>query len=204
MLLVGLTGGIGAGKSAFAKMLRKRGAHVIDADLLGREALGPGEAAWRSAVTQFTEEILLPGSMEVDRKKLADIVFHDPGKLAALNAIVHPVIMKRIAEDLERLQKSNEIVVIDAALLVETRLAEIADVLVVVVAEDSVRCERLARERGMPEEEVKARIAAQAPTDELVSRADIVVKNNGTFEELTSEADRVWEELLATQGKRQR
>jgi len=100
MLLVGLTGGIGSGKSTFAALLAERGAQIIDADLLGREALKPGEPAWHSVVDQFGDDVLVPGTMDIDRKRLAAIVFGNQASLAALNAIVHPVIMAEIADRL--------------------------------------------------------------------------------------------------------
>src|SRR5919205_3767606 len=114
MLLVGLTGGIGAGKSTFAALLAERGAQIIDADELGHDALRPGEDAWNAVVEHFGEEILAAGSMEVDRKRLAGIVFNDPQQRVTLNAIVHPVIMRNIADELEKLRSTNEIVVLDA------------------------------------------------------------------------------------------
>src|ERR687884_2222146 len=117
MLVAGLTGGIGSGKSTFAALLAERGAQVVDADALGRLALRPGQPAWHSVVDQFGEEVLTPHTMQIDRKLVADIVFNDRDKLAALNAIVHPVILKGIADDLERLRETDAIVVLDAALV---------------------------------------------------------------------------------------
>ena len=196
MLVVGLTGGIGSGKSAFAALLAERGAQVIDADAYGREALRPGKPAWHSVVDQFGDEILVPGTMDVDRQALAKIVFTDPDKLAALNAIVHPVIFARIADALERLAHTEDVVVVDAALIIETGVYKALDALIVVQADDRIRRERLA-ERGMSLDDVNARMAAQAPVEVLEQRADIVVDNNGTMEDLAAEADRVWVELEA-------
>ena len=196
MLVVGLTGGIGSGKSAFAALLAERGAQVIDADAYGREALRPGKPAWHSVVDQFGDEILVPGTMDVDRQALAKIVFTDPDKLAALNAIVHPVIFARIADALERLAHTEDVVVVDAALIIETGVYKALDALIVVQADDRIRRERLA-ERGMSLDDVNARMAAQAPVEVLEQRADIVVDNNGTMEDLAAEADRVWIELEA-------
>src|SRR5918992_2731597 len=132
MLVVGLTGGIGTGKSAFAALLAERGAQVIDADLLGRDALRPGLPAWKSVVGQFGDEVLSANSMEIDRKRLAAIVFADRMKLAALNAIVHPVIFKGVADELQRLRHTDEIVVLDAALIIETGLESTCDAIIVV------------------------------------------------------------------------
>ncbi len=103
MFVVGLTGGIGSGKTTFASLLSERGAQIVDADALGRDALRPDRPAWHSVVSQFGDEILQANSLEIDRKRLAAIVFNEPHKLAALNAIVHPVIIEAIADHLERL-----------------------------------------------------------------------------------------------------
>lgn len=202
MLVVGLTGGIGSGKSTFAALLVERGAQVVDADALGHAALTPGRPAWHSVVDQFGEEILTPHSMRIDRKRLGEIVFNDPLKLAALNAIVHPVIFKGIADALERLRHTDTVVVLDAALVLETGLDEAVEVIVVVVSRRAIREERLVRDRGMSLADIGARMAAQKDPDELLQRADIVVNNDGTLEDLAKEADRVWAELSAINAAR--
>ena len=196
VLLVGVTGGIGSGKSVFSALLAERGAQVIDADAYGREALRPGQPAWHSVVAQFGREILLPRSMEIDRKVLADVVFSDSDKLAALNAIVHPVLFSALADSVERLAHTDEIVVIDAAILVETGMDKNLDALIVVYADDDARRERLKR-RGMSTKDIEARIGSQAATVDLLSRADIVVCNDGSLDDLVREADRVWADLTA-------
>ena len=195
MLVVGLTGGIGSGKSTFAALLAERGAQIIDADLLGRDALRPGEPAWHSVVDTFGDEVLVEGTMNIDRKRLAGIVFNDPSKLAALNAIVHPIIMRGIADRLESLRGTDDVVVLDAALIVELGLAESVDVIIVVTATVDNRRRRLAELRGMAHDDIMARIGAQASEEELVTKADILVRNNGNVADLGSEADRVWAEL---------
>ncbi|MDQ3915845.1 MAG: dephospho-CoA kinase [Actinomycetota bacterium] len=192
MLSVGLTGGIGAGKSTFAALLAERGAQVIDADQLGRDALAPGRPAWHSVVGQFGDEVLGAGGMEIDRKKLAGIVFDDRRKLAALNAIVHPVIVARIANELERLEQTDAVVVVDAALIAELGLREAFDLVVVVTTNREQRVERLIRTRGMTLDDVLARIASQASNEELESQADYVVRNDGDLDDLAAEAERVW------------
>jgi dephospho-CoA kinase len=195
MLLVGLTGGIGSGKTTFAALLAERGAHVIDADILGHDALKPGRPAWNSVVDQFGDEILSPSTMEIDRKRLAEIVFADDGKRAALNAIVHPEIFRRMADAIDKLRNTDSIVVIDAALIFETGLADSCDVVVVVVSDKEVRTSRLSRSRGMTIEQISARMASQIDPAELASKADILVDNDGYLEDLAREADRVWAEL---------
>ncbi len=199
MLLVGLTGGIGSGKTTFAALLAERGAQIIDADQLGRDALRPGEPAWHSVVDQFGDEVLVAGSMEIDRKHLARIVFEDRDKLAALNAIVHPVIAKGIADELERLRNTDEVVILDAALLVELGLTGSLDKTIVVTAGKQARRDRLVESRGMSPTEIEARIRSQATEEELIAKADIIVKNTGSLEDLAHEADRVWAALARGQ-----
>lgn len=194
MLVVGLTGGIGSGKTTFAALLAERGAQVIDADALGRDALRPDQPAWHSVVGQFGE-VLQAGSMEIDRKRLASIVFSDADKLAALNAIVHPVIFQGIAEDLERLGGTDEIVVLDAALIFEVGLDANLDILIAVTAERDLRQQRLRDQRGMDPADIDARMVAQMKPAQLIERAGIVVHNDGSLDDLASEADRVWAEL---------
>jgi dephospho-CoA kinase len=197
LLLVGLTGGIGTGKSTFAALLAERGALVIDADRLGHEALMPGEPAWREVVDQFGNDVLADGSMDIDRKALARIVFADKGKLAALNAITHPVIMRKIAETLEAFRHSDRIVILDAALIVELGLVGSLDVIIVVATDTDVRRARLVKDRGMTADAIDERMRAQANPEDLLDKADIVVTNDGTLEQLVQEADRVWAELEA-------
>ena len=169
----------------------------MDADLLGREALQPGRPAWHSVADQFGDEILARHSLQIDRKRLAEIVFGDRDKLAALNAIVHPMIMKGIADTLDKLRNTDEIVILDAALIVELGLSEGLDAIVVVVADEGLRKKRLAKARGMSDADIVARMRAQANPKEQEAKADLVVRNNGNIEELTREAERVWLELSA-------
>ncbi len=195
MFTVGLTGGIGSGKSTFAALLAERGAQVIDADQLGRDALRPGRPAWHSVVDNFGDEILSAGSMEIDRKRLAELVFADHNKLAALNAITHPVIAAGIADEFERLSQTDSIVVLDAALLVELGLDKGMNLLIVVDADEEIRKKRLQSSRRMELTDIEARIASQASSQELIRRADIVVRNDGSLAALALEADRVWKDL---------
>jgi dephospho-CoA kinase len=194
VLLVGVTGGIGSGKSLFSALLAERGAQVIDADAYGREALRPGQPAWHSVLAQFGRDLLVPQSMEIDRQALADVVFNDHDKLAALNAIVHPILFSAIADSVERLSQTDEIVVIDAAILVETGMDKILDTLIVVHTGESWRRERL-RKRGMSPADIEARMSSQASPVDLLAKADIVVCNNGSLDELVREAERVWVDL---------
>ena len=195
MLLVGLTGGIGAGKSTFASLLAERGAHVVDADRIGHEVLAPGQPAWHSTVDQFGDEILAAASLDIDRKRLAAIVFSDPAKLAALNAITHPVILRRVADEIDVHRQTDHVVILDAALIVEMGLVDALDLIVVVTSSAELRKQRLVKNRGMAPSDIDARMAAQAPQEDLIARADLVVVNDGDESALAAEADRVWTEL---------
>ena len=203
MFVVGLTGGIGSGKTTFASLLSERGAQIIDADSLGRDALRPDQPAWHSVVSQFGDEILQANSLEIDRKRLAAIVFSEPHKLSALNAIVHPAILKAIADHLERLAQTDEIVVLDAALIAELGLESSLDVMVAVTAARGTRKERLQRSRGMDPLDIEARMNAQMNPGEVAARADMVVRNDGSLEALVDEADRVWNELVKLRDGKQ-
>lgn len=197
MLVVGLTGGIGSGKSSFAALLAERGAQIIDADELGRDALRPGEPAWHKVVSQFGDEVLAANSLDVDRKRLAAIVFNDANKLAALNAIVHPIIFDGIAGALDSLRHTNEIVVLDAALVFETGLDRATDVIIAVLSQEPERARRLRATRGMSSVDIKARMTAQMDSQELTRRADIIVRNDSTLDDLARQADEAFGELEA-------
>lgn len=203
MLVAGLTGGIGSGKSTFASLLAERGAQIIDADALGRDALRPDQPAWHSVVSQFGDEILQANSLEIDRKRLAAIVFNEPHRLAALNAIVHPVIIEGIADRLERLAHTDQIVVLDAALIAELGLEASLDALIAVTTTKEVRKQRLRRTRDMDLLDIEARMDAQMDPDQVAARADIVVRNDGDVEDLVDDADRVWEGLRKLRDSKQ-
>lgn len=203
MLLVGLTGGIGSGKSTVSAMLAERGAEIIDADHIAREVVMPGRDAWCKIRDHFGPGVLFADG-SIDRQALADIVFGDKSKLALLNEITHPAIFKRIADRLEAAKDRDVIVVLDAALLIETGLAQRVDVLVVTHSPMEVQVDRLAA-MGMPAAQANARIAAQAAPEERLARADIVIDNTGSLEDLGRRVDEVWKELerlLAEQAGR--
>lgn len=199
-LKVGLTGGIGSGKSEVSKRLAAHGAIVIDADRIAREVVEPGTPGLVRVVEEFGPEMLrADGSL--DRQRLGSIVFADPERLAALNAIVHPLVAARAAE-LQEAAPDDAIVVYDVPLLVENNLAGQYEVVIVVDAADEIRVDRLTRLRGMSEADAKARIAAQATREDRLRVADIVIVNEGTLEELQARVDEVWEELRARAANR--
>ena len=195
MLRVGLTGGIGSGKSTVARRLAELGAVVIDADEVARDVVESGEPALAEIQQRFGEAVIrADGSL--DRQALADIVFPDPDALAALDAITHPRIAERSAR-LIAAAPDDAVVVHDMPLLVELGLEGGYDVVVVVDASDEVRLDRLVRLRGLPPEDARARMARQATREQRLDAADFVVDNDGDERALLAQVDALWQELLA-------
>ncbi|GAA1099209.1 dephospho-CoA kinase [Nocardiopsis composta] len=193
MLRVGLTGGIGSGKSEVSGRLAALGAVVIDADALAREVVEPGTPGLAEVVEEFGEGVLTAEGA-LDRPRLGEIVFSDPDRLARLNAIVHPRVGAR-SEELMAAAPPDAVLVYDVPLLVENGLQELYDVVVVVDAPEEERIRRLTGDRGMPEDQARARIAAQATRRERLAAADVVVDNSGTREELDARVADLWQEL---------
>jgi dephospho-CoA kinase len=193
VLLVGLTGGIGSGKSTVARMLADRGAVVLDADVLAREAVEPGTAGFDAVLGRFGEAVRsTDGSL--DRARLAAIVFADDDARRDLEAIVHPQVRSRIAEAVAAHADSDAVVVVDSPLLIETGGHGSFPVVVVVTAPDEARIARLAA-RGMGEADVRARMAAQMPLEEKAAHADVLLDNAGSESELDAQVDRLWADL---------
>ncbi|QKG26734.1 dephospho-CoA kinase [Actinomadura verrucosospora] len=193
MLKVGLTGGIGSGKSEVSARLDERGAVVIDADKIAREVVEPGTPGLAAVVAEFGEDVLLP-SGGLDREKVGRIVFADAERLAALNAIVHPLVGERMQELMDA-APADVIVVYDVPLLVENGLAGMYDVVVVVDAPEETQLDRLTSRRGMTEEDARARMANQATRDQRRAVATHVIDNSGTLDDLKSQVDTLWETL---------
>ena len=196
MLLVGLTGGIGSGKSTVARMLEERGAVVFDADLLAREAVEPGTPGHAAVIERFGADVLAPGG-ELDREALASIVFADPAARRDLEQIVHPEVRRLFAEGSEAYHDTDRIVVFSAPLLVESGMHTAFEILVVVSATVATQVQRLMRQRGMSEPAIRARIDAQAPLEDKAAVADFLVDNEGTLAELQSQVERLWQDLSA-------
>ena len=196
MLLVGLTGGIGSGKSTVARLLEKRGAVVFDADLLAREAVEPGTPGHAAVIERFGADVLAPGG-ELDREALASIVFADPSARRDLEEIVHPEVRRLFAEGSEAYRDTDRVVVFSAPLLVETGMHTAFEILVVVSATVATQIERLMRQRGMSEASIRGRIDAQAPLEDKAAVADFLVDNEGMLDELESQVDRLWSDLSA-------
>ena len=192
-LRVGLTGGIGAGKSEVSRRLESYGAVVIDADLLARQVVAPGTQGLAQVVEAFGEGVLGPGG-SLDRERLGEIVFADASLRGKLNAIIHPLVGARMRE-LEEAADEAAIVVHDIPLLAENHLQDGFDEVVVVDVPPRVQAERLAKERGMTAEQAGARMRAQASRQERLEIATIVVDNSGSLAELDREIGDLWTEL---------
>ncbi|WP_329494513.1 dephospho-CoA kinase [Kitasatospora herbaricolor] len=195
MLKIGLTGGIGAGKSEVSRLFASYGAVVVDADLIAREVVAPGTEGLAAVLAEFGPGVLRADG-ELDRPALGALVFADQDRLRALNAIVHPLVRARSAE-LEEAAAPDAVVVHDVPLLAENGLAPLYDLVVVVDAADEVRLDRLVRLRGMAEAEATARMAAQATREARLAVADLVIDNSGPLAALAPRVREVWDELTA-------
>ncbi|WP_173434326.1 dephospho-CoA kinase [Allosalinactinospora lopnorensis] len=193
MLRVGLTGGIGSGKSEVSRGLAARGAVVIDADQIAREVVEPGTSGLAEVVEEFGAVVLTPEG-ELDRPKLGEIVFADEARLARLNAIVHPRVGERTEELMSRAPQ-DAIVVYDVPLLVENDLGSLYDLVIVVDAPEEAQIERVMANRAMTEDQARARVKAQAGREQRRAAAHIVIDNSGGLDELDRRVDQVWDEL---------
>ena len=189
---VGLTGGVGAGKSTVAKLLAEHGAVIIDADAIAREVVEPGTPGFAAVVDAFGDEVV-GADGALDRPKLASIVFADDEQRSRLNAIVHPLVGQRTTE-LMSAAPDGAIVVYDVPLLVESGLAEGFDFVLVVEASVPTRLARLAA-RGMPEDDARNRIAAQASDEQRRAVANAVVRNDGSLDDLRVQVEDVWQRI---------
>jgi dephospho-CoA kinase len=195
MLRIGLTGGIGSGKSTVSALLAERGAVVVDSDLIAREVVEPGTPGLAAVAEQFGAGVLAPDG-SLDRPALAAVVFADPEARRRLDGIVHPLVRARAAE-LEAAAPPGAVVVHDVPLLVETGQAGRFDLVLVVAADVETRVARLVG-RGLTEDDARARIAAQATDEQRRAVADVVLDNSGTREQLAAQVDRFWRERIAT------
>lgn len=197
MLLVGLTGNIGSGKSTVDQLLSERGATIIDADVLARRAVELGTAAYGAIVERWGTSILAADG-SIDRAALRRIVFSEPQELEQLNAIVHPEVERLRAALVEQArQRGDRLVVCDVPLLFERRMTDGFDRIVLVDAPRPVRLERLVRERALRETEAMDMIVAQMPAELKRARADFVIDNVGTLTQLDQRVTEVWAALLA-------
>lgn len=192
MLIIGLTGGIGSGKSTVSAELAERGAVVVDADQVTKELQQPGTAVFNAMVERFGGSIVAEDG-SLDRPAVADIVFNDAEALADLNRIVHPAVGAEIVRRIEELSATDHVVVLDVPLMVESTNAYPVAGLVVVDVDPEVAISRLVEHRGMRETDVRARMTRQASRQERLARADYVVDNSGDLEDLRRETDKLWD-----------
>jgi dephospho-CoA kinase len=195
VLLVGLTGGIGSGKSTVAGLLRERGAVVIEADALAREAVAPGTDGFRRIVEAFGPTVV-DADGALDRAALASEVFADPARKAVLERITHPEVARLMVERVGEHRDTDDVVVYETPLLAELGLGPAFDVVIVVTADPEERLARTVASRGMAEADARARMAAQASDAQRAEIADVVIDNDGALDDLERQVDRVWEELV--------
>jgi len=198
MLVVGVTGGIGAGKSTVSRIMAELGATVLDADAIAREVLRDDPDLVKALARTFGEDLLAPDG-SLDRRELGRRAFGDSRSLERLNNLMHPPILARTRRLLDgmREQGYSGIVVLDAALLVECRALDLVDRLVVVTAPERIRHRRLQEDRGLDREEFRARAAAQLSPEEKAALADEVIVNDGSLEDLRGRIQNVWNRLSA-------
>jgi dephospho-CoA kinase len=201
--VIGLTGGIGAGKSTVTQMLEELGAAVIDADKVGHEIYLPDLPAWREIVDTFGAEVL-NADRAINRQALGKIVFANPQALHTLNRIVHPKMFDRMLELIAELRArgSMKAIVVEAAVLIEANWMPLVDQVWVVVASEAVVVERLARQRHLTPEQVRTRIAAQLANDERLQYAHVVIRNDGSLDEVRDAVQQAWDQLSQAHTRR--
>ncbi|HEX6166830.1 MAG TPA: dephospho-CoA kinase [Acidimicrobiales bacterium] len=192
MLVIGLTGGIGSGKSTVSALLAAKGAVVVDADAIVRDVQRPGTPVFAAMVERFGPGIVAADGT-LDREAVADRVFGDPDALAALNAIVHPAVGAEIARRMQELATTDAVVVLDVPLMVESRNAYPVAGLLVVDVDPEVALRRVVEQRGMREDDVRARMGRQATREQRLARADRVIDNSGTLDDLRAQVDAAWD-----------
>jgi dephospho-CoA kinase len=193
--VIGLTGGIGSGKSTVAQFLVELGAVVIDADKIGHEAYQPNTKTWQALVAAFGKDIVAADGA-IDRKKLGAAVFSNPDHLKRLNGIVHPRMFEMMKERIDAYRRQGiKVVVLDAAILFEANWTPLVDKVWVVVASETGVVARVHARSGLPEEQIRARIRSQMTGEERTRRADVVIRNDGTMEELKKKVQELWVKL---------
>ena len=193
--VIGLTGGIGSGKSTVSQFLAELGAIIIDADKVGHEAFKPETEAWREVVATFGQDILNP-SGEIDRKKLGGIVFGAPASLVKLNQIMHPRMHQMMRAQIEQYrQQGIDVVVLEAAILIEANWTPLVDEVWITVSPEAAVLDRVKKQRGQGEEQTLARIRSQLSNEERVKHADVVIKNDGDLDQVETKIKELWARL---------
>ena len=199
MIVIGLTGGIASGKSTVAEMLSELGAVVIDADKVGHEAFSPHTEAWRKVVAAFGKDILGQNE-EIDRSKLAQLVFNDPKALKRLNRTMHPLMHSIVEKRIEALRRQGiEVVVLEATLLVEAKWTDLVDQVWVTITPEDAVINRLVSQKGFTDEQANARIKSQTPISQRAKHADVVIRNDSDMEMLKKKVEELWRKLQSTE-----
>ena len=195
MKIIGLTGGIGSGKSTAAKILAEFGAKVIDADKVAHEVFNPGTEGLQVVVETFGEGVLNSNG-EIDRKKLGKIVFKDPSALSTLNEIIHPRAYELTKSRLDEFRTQGvEVVILEVILLVEAGWDHLADEIWVIVSTEDTVVKRLQESRALTKEEILARIHAQTANEHRIQHADVIIENDGSYEELKDKLSELWRRI---------
>ncbi len=195
MKVIGLTGGIGSGKSTVSRFLAELGAVILDADKVGHEAYKPNTEVWREVVAAFGRQVLTP-SGDIDRKKLGEIVFSNPESLSRLNQIMHPRMYDMVKANLEEYRRQGvDVVVLEAPLLIEAGWASSVDEVWVTVASESTVLRRLEECSGLSKQQALARIRSQLPSEERVKHADVVINTDCSLDELKAKVEELWRGL---------
>ena len=198
MVVIGLTGGIGSGKSTVSRALVGLGATIIDAAVVGHEIYKPTNPAWKALIQIFGSDILLPDN-RVDRKKLGDIVFNDPNAMAQLNAIMRPEMKTVLVERLQEVsEQGEEVAVLDSATLIDAGWTSLVDEVWLVIASKKAIIRRLRKRDGLSDDTISARLASQLTNEEQLNHADKIIKNDGTIEELTTAVKELWTKRIET------
>jgi len=197
MINIGLTGGIGSGKSTVARLFQKKGAYIIDVDVLAHMVEEPGSAVWNRIVEYFGRKILDKDD-RINREVLGGIVFRDSEKLEKLNSIVHPAIFDEWWHRFDNIVNNDKeaIVISDIPLLIEVGWHKAVDIVILVYTSPDVQAERIMKRNSYSYEEARDRLNSQMPVDEKIPFADFVINNEGTPEETEAIVDRIWKELL--------
>ena len=197
MLVIGLTGGIGTGKSLVSRILQEHGATIIDADLVGHEAYTPHTETWQVVVDTFGD--VLAEDDQIDRRKLGAIVFGDPKQLEKLNAIMHPRMYKMIEERIQGHQAGGaETIVVEAAILIEAKWTPLVDEVWVTTAPENQVIDRIKGRNNMGEDAARARINSQMSSEERVRHADVSIANDGSMDQLRDTVDGLWDSRVST------
>jgi len=197
MKVIGLTGGFGSGKSTVSQLLHELGAVVLDADTIGHEAYKPNTETWLEVVSAFGRQILTSNG-EIDRGRLGQIVFSDPESLARLNQIVHPRMYEMMKTQIEEFRKQGvEVVVLEAAILLEAGWTPLVDEVWVTVAPEHEVVKRTLERNGLTEEQILARIDSQLSSEERTEYADVIINNDGSVDELKVKIKELWNRIQA-------